>query len=94
MRDISIFGSGAALLQPLSGTNKMNPISANSKLFTEAELRPSTLMRKRKAIIYTLTEKDNLTLGSKHPTVHSTDHKPTTFSITPKSSPNHIIDFN
>ena len=37
-------------------TNKMNLISANSRLFTQAELRLSTLMRECTAIIYTLTE--------------------------------------
>ena len=35
----SNFGIGAALLQSHSGTNKMNLISANSRLFTQAELR-------------------------------------------------------
>ena len=41
----SSFGIGAALLQSHSGTNKINLISANSRLFTQAELRLSTLMR-------------------------------------------------
>ena len=45
MCDASNFGIGAALLQSHSGTNKMNLISANSRLFTQAELRLSTLMR-------------------------------------------------
>ena len=39
MCDASNFGIGAALLQSYSGTNKMNLISANSRLFTQAELR-------------------------------------------------------
>ena len=56
MCDASIFGIGAALLQSHSGTNKMNPISANSRLFTQAELRLSALMRECTAIKYTLTE--------------------------------------
>ena len=51
--DASNFGIGAELLQSHSGTNKMNPISANSRLFTQAELRLSTLMRECTAIIYT-----------------------------------------
>ena len=42
MCDASNFGIGAALLQSHSGTNKMNLISANSRLFTQAELRLST----------------------------------------------------
>ena len=56
MCDASNFGIGAALLQSHNGTNKMNLISANSRLFTQAELRISTLMRECTAIIYTLTE--------------------------------------
>ena len=38
MCDASNFGIGAALLQSHNGTNKMNLISANSRLFTQAEL--------------------------------------------------------
>ena len=45
MCDASNFGIGVALLQSHSETNKMNLISANSRLFTRAELRLSTLMR-------------------------------------------------
>ena len=55
MCDASKFGVGAALLQSHSGTNKLNLISPNSRLFTQAELRLSTLMRECTAIIYTLT---------------------------------------
>ena len=54
--DASNFGIGAALLQSHSGTNKMNLISANSRPFTQAELRLSALMRECTAIIHTLTE--------------------------------------
>ena len=50
----SYFGTGAALLQSHNGTNKINLISANSRLFTQAEFRFSTLMRE--SIIYTFTE--------------------------------------
>ena len=39
MCNASHFGIGAALLQSHSGTNKMNLISANSRLFSQAELR-------------------------------------------------------
>ena len=63
MCDASTFGIGAALLQSHSGTNKTNLISANSRLFTQAELRVSTLMRECTAIIYTLTEYEFLILG-------------------------------
>ena len=91
MCDASNFGIGAALLQSHSGTNKMNLISANSRLFTQAELRLSTLMRECRAIIYTLTEYEFLILGSKHPTVLFTDHKPIIFLFTQKSNPNHRV---
>ena len=87
--DASNFGIGAALLQSHSGTNKMNLISANSRLFTQAELRLSTLMRECTAIIYTPTEYEFLILGSKHPTVLFTDHIPIIFLFTQKSNPNH-----
>ena len=43
----------------------MNLISANSRFFTQAELRLSTLMRECTAIIYILTDYEFLILGSK-----------------------------
>ena len=43
MCDASIFGKSAVLLQSQQGTNKT--ISANSRLFTQAEKRLSTVMR-------------------------------------------------
>ena len=82
MCDASNFGIGAVLLQSHSGTNKMNLISAKSRLFTQAELRLSTLMRKCTAIIYTLSEYEFLILASKHPTVLFTDQKPIIFIFT------------
>ena len=91
MCDASNFGIGAALLQSHNGTNKMNLISSNSRLFTQAELRLSTLMRECTAIIYTLTEYEFLILGSNHPTVLFTDHKPIIFLFTQKSNPNHRV---
>ena len=92
MCDASNFGIGAALLQSHSGTNKMNLISVNSRLFTQAELRLSTLMRECTAIKYTLTEYEFLILlGSKHPTVLFTDHKPIIFLFTQKSNANHRV---
>ena len=69
MCDTSNFGIGAALLQAHNGTNKKYLISASSRLFTQAELRLSTLMRECSAIIYVLTEYEFWILGSKHPTV-------------------------
>ena len=89
--DASNFGIGAALLQSHSATNKMNLITTNSQLFTQAELRLSTLMRECTAIIYTLTEYEFLILGSKHPTVFFTDHKPIIFLFTQKSNPNYRV---
>ena len=91
MCDASNFGIGAALLQSHNGTNKMNLISASSRLFAQAELRLSTLMRECTAIIYTLTENEFLILASKHPTLVFTDHKPIIFLFTQKSNPNHRV---
>ena len=91
MCDASNFGIGAALLQSHSGTNKMNLIPANSQLFTQAELRLSTLMRECTAIIYTLTEYEFLILGLKHPTVLFTEYKPIIFLFTQRSNPNHRV---
>ena len=91
MFDASNFGIGAALLQSQYGTNEMNLISANSRLFTQAELRLSALKRECTAIIYTITEYEFLILGSKHPTYSLTDHKPIIFLFTQKSNPNHRV---
>ena len=54
MYDAFNYGIASALLQSHNGTNKMHLISATSRLFTQAELRLSTLMRECTAIIYTL----------------------------------------
>ena len=91
MCDASNFGIGAALLKSHNGTNKMNLISTNSRLFTQPKLRLSTLMRQCTAIIYTLTENEFLILGSKLPTVFFTDHKAIIFLFTQKSNPNHRV---
>ena len=91
MCDASDFGIGAALLQSHNGTNKINLLSAKSSLFTQAELRLSTLLRECTAIIYTLTEYEFLLLGSKHPTVLFTDHKPIIFLFTQQSNRNHRV---
>ena len=89
MCDASNFGIGAALLQSHNGTNKMNLILANFRLFTQAKLRLSTLMRECTAIKHTPTEYEFLILGSKHSTVFFTDHKPIIFLFTQKTNPNH-----
>ena len=65
--------------------------SANSRLITQAELSFSTLMRECTAKIYTLTEYEFLILGSDHPTVLFTDHKPIVYLFTQKSNPNHRV---
>ena len=91
MCDTSNFGIGAALLQSHKRTNKMNLISAKSRLLTQAELRLSTLMRECTAIIYTLTEYEFLIRGSKHPAVLFTDHKLIIFPFTQNSNPNHRV---
>ena len=88
MCDASNFGIGAALLQSQRGTNKKNLIPANSRLFTQAELRISTLMRECTGNIHTLTEYEFLIFGSKHPTVLFTAHEPIIFLFTQKSNPN------
>ena len=88
MCDASNFGIGAALLQSHSGTNKMNLISANSRLFKQAEIRLSTLERVQSYKIHSLKIR-TLIIGSKHPTVLLTDHKPIIF--TQKSNPNHRV---
>ena len=91
MCDASNFGIGAALLQSHSSTNKMTLVSANSRIFTQAGLKLSILMRECTAILYTLTEYEFLILGSKHQTVLFTDHKPIIFLFTQKSNPNHRV---
>ena len=58
MCDASNFGIVAALLQSHSGINKMNLISAKSRLITQAELKLSTLMRECTASVYTLRKYD------------------------------------
>ena len=91
MCDASNFGIGVGFLQSQNGTNNMNLVSINSRLFTPAEIRLSTLMRECTAIIYTLTENEFLILESKHPTVLFTDHKPIIFLFTQKSNRNHRV---
>ena len=82
---------GAALIHSQNGLNKMNLISAKSRLFTQAEIRVSSLLRECTAITNTLTEYEFLFLGSKHPTVLITDHKSMIFLFTHKSNPHYIV---
>ena len=91
--DASNFSISAALLQSLNETNKMNLISANSRLFTQVELRLSTLMRDCTAIIYTLTEYEFLILGSNilQFCLQTINHKPIIFLFTQKSNLNHRV---
>ena len=91
MCDAFNFGTGAALLQSPKEINKMNLILANPRLFTQAKLKLSTLMRVCTAIKYNFIEYEFLSLGSKHPTVLFTDHKPIMFLFTQKSIPNHRV---
>ena len=67
----------------------MKLVSKNSRLFTQAELTLSTIMRECTAIIYTLKDFELLIFGAKHPTVLLTDHKLIIFLFTQKSNSNH-----
>ena len=76
-------------------TNKTNHVSSKSRLFAQTEFKLSPILRECTAIISTLTEIDFFIVGSKHPTVLFTDHKPIVFLLTKKSNPNHRdFDFN
>ena len=52
----------------------MNVFSKKSRLFTQADLRLSTLVRESTAITHTLSEHEFLFFGSEHPTVLIIDH--------------------
>ena len=69
----------------------MDMISANSSLFSVHELRLSMILRECSAIYYALLEYEFLILGSKHPVILFTDHKPIIYLFTQKSKPNHRI---
>ena len=89
--DASNNGIGAALLQQHPRQNKMNLISANSRLFIPIEMRLSTLIREFSAIIFALKEYEFLLTGSKHPILLFSDHKPILYVFTQKNKPNHRI---
>ena len=67
----------------------MNFISANSRFFTQAELRLSKLMRDCTGIIYTVTEYQFLLHDSRYPQFYFTDHKPIIFLFAQEYNPNH-----
>ena len=89
--DASNTGIGAALLQQHPTENKMNLISANSRLFTTIEMRLSTLFRKCSSKIFALTEYEFLLTGSKHPIILFSDHKPIIYLFSQKNKPNHRV---
>ena len=90
--DASNTGIGAALLQQHPTENKMNLISANSRLFIPIEMRLSTLIRECSAIRLALTEYEFLSTGSKHPIILFSHHKPITlYLFTQKNKPNHRV---
>ena len=88
---LRIFGIGAAIITITQWYKQNEPYISKFSIIPQAELRLSTLMRECTAIIYTLTEYEFLILGSKHPTVLFTDHKPIIFLFTQKSNPNHRV---
>ena len=67
----SNFGIGAALVQSHKGTNKTNLNWANSRRFTQAELRLSTPRGDYTAIVYTLTDYEIWILASNIQQFHS-----------------------
>ena len=89
--DVSNTVIGAALLQQHPTENKMNLISANSRLFTPIEMRLTILIRDCSAIIFALTEYEFLLTGSKHPIILFSDHKPILYLSTQKNKPNHRV---
>ena len=89
--DASNTGIGAALLQQHPTEKKMKLVSANSRLFTPIEIRPSTLIRECSAIIFALTEYEFFLTGSNHPIVLFTDHKPIIYLFTQKNKPNYSV---
>ena len=70
---------------------KMELVSANSRLFSTTELRLSTILRECSAIIYAISEYEFLIQGSKHPIIFYTDHKPILFLFTQKNKPIHRV---
>ena len=89
--DASNTGIGAALLQQHPTERKMKLVSANSRPFTPIEMRLSTLIRERSAMIFALTEYEFLLTGSNHQIVLFTYHKPIIYLFTQKNKPNHRV---
>ena len=69
----------------------MELVSANSRLFSTTELRLSTILLERSAIICALSEYEFLIQGSKPPIILYTDHKPILLLFTQKNKPNHGV---
>ena len=73
----------------------MNVFSKKSRLFTQADLRLSTLVRESTAITHTLSEHEFLLFGSEHPTVLITDQKHIFFLFSKNQiQTTNFIDFN
>ena len=73
--DASLIGLGAVLFQ-LNEQNKLKVISYNSRVLTTQEQKLSTLDRELLVIVYALQIYDFLIIGSPHPIILFTDHKP------------------
>ena len=86
--DASNYGFGAALLQK-NQFGKMEVALADSRLFSAAELRLSTILIECSAIICALSEYGFLIQRSKHPINFYRDHKPILFLFTQKNKTNH-----
>ena len=70
--------ASSALLQKNQFEN-MELVSANSRLFSTAETRLSTILQECSAIIYALSEYESLFQGSKRRIILNTDHTPIVF---------------
>ena len=91
LTDASYTGLGAALLQQNPTENKMNLISAISRLVAPIEIRLSTLIRECSAIIIALSEYEFLLTGSKHPIILFSNHKSIKYLLIQKNKPIHRV---
>ena len=85
--DASIYGIGAAMLQKNQFENS-ELASASFRLFSTTELRLSTILCERSAIIYELSEYEFLIQESQHPIFLHIDHKTILLLLTQKNKPN------
>ena len=83
--DASLIGLGAVLFQ-LNEQNKMKVISYNSRILTTQEQKLSTLDRELLGIVYALQIYEFLIIGSPHPIILFTDHKPLLHCFTKKGN--------